>query len=100
MPVGVGADRARQRQQRRPDPLRDECRGRDMLRVGARDRAEKEPVARHRVIDPRAGEDEPVIAAKSRDHDGGRHRARSRLAQDRSHRRHRDPILRGVRDFA
>ena len=37
---------------------------------------EEKPVARHRVVDTRAGEDDPVVTAKRRNHDRHRHDGR------------------------
>ena len=43
---------------------------------------EKEAVAGHGIIDARAGENEAVIAAKGRDHDGDGHDKRPRAVEN------------------
>ena len=72
--------------------------GRNISRVDRGDAAEEQAVARHRVIDPRAGEDEPVVATESGNHDRGRHGQRARLAKNGIHRGDRHAILRRVLD--
>ena len=55
-------------------------------------------IAGHGVINARAGQDEAVVAAEGGNHDRGGHGERAGFAEDRAHRRDRDPILRRVLD--
>src|SRR5207249_12266093 len=59
---------------------------------------EEQVVPRHRVIDARAGQDEAIVTAERRDHDGGGHDLQSRLTQDGVERGGADPVLRRAGD--
>jgi hypothetical protein len=65
------------------------------MRVDAVDAFEKQPVARHRVINARARQNQTVVTTKRRDHDRERHQI-VRWSKHRLHHRRCHAILRRV----
>ena len=60
---------------------------------------EEQPVLGHRIIDPGAGQNQSVVAAKRRDHDGHSHERRARSAEHHRHHRRGYAVVRRVLDF-
>ena len=63
------------------------------------DLLEKQSVARHGIVNARAGENQPVITTKRGNHDRRSHAQRARMTEHGVHHRHRHAILRRVLDF-
>ena len=61
-------------------------------------RFEEQIVARHRVVDARPRENQPVVAAERRNHDRGRHHVEAGAAEHRLQRRRPDAVLGRVSD--
>ena len=66
----------------------------------ARRPVEEQPVPRHRVVDPRTREDQPVVAAEGGEQNGDRHDGGRRRPQRHLDGGGADPVLRRVLDSA
>ena len=66
------------------------------MRVDAVDSFEEQTIARHRVVNTRARQNQSIVTTKRRDHDRDRHDDRAAWSKHSLHHRGRDTILRRV----
>ena len=70
-----------------------------MKAICGRDFLEKQPIACHRIVNPRARKNQSVVATKGRNHNRSSHAHRAHVTEDSVQHRHGHAILRRVLDF-